>query len=60
MREPAIVQQSWPPRSASSAGLTFINRFLKSVMPKVLVLLTLPEKFRQYYKEELEREFPSV
>ncbi|MFM9967497.1 MAG: D-2-hydroxyacid dehydrogenase [Burkholderiales bacterium] len=29
-------------------------------MPKVLVLLALPEKFRQYYKEELAREFPDV
>lgn len=29
-------------------------------MPNVLVLLALPEKFREFYKNELERDFPAV
>jgi D-2-hydroxyacid dehydrogenase (NADP+) len=39
---------------------SYINPFEVNSMPKVLVLLALPEKFRQYYKTELEREFPGV
>ena len=29
-------------------------------MPNVLALLALPEKFREFYKNELERDFPAV